>query len=328
MANRSASWKTYALRRALGAVPLVFAIILLNFTLIHIAPGDPILLLTGEIAPSPEYIEAMKTKYGLDRPIHEQLLIYLSSVLRGDLGRSIRYDIPVTELIASRAPATLLLMGTSISISILIGILLGVISARKPYSLTDNLTTVFSLIAFSIPIFWLAQLLMITFALQLGLFPTGGFSSARTTLAGIDYALNVLHHLFLPALTIALLRLATTSRLTRASMLEALSQDYVITARSKGLDERTVLFRHALRNALRPVITMTGLQIGTMIAGATLTEIVFSYPGIGWMTYQAVLQRDYPVLMGVYLVVSLSVILANFVTDIVYALYDPRVRYA
>jgi len=276
---------------------------------------------------SPEYIQAMTEKYGLDKSLPEQLVIFLSNIFRGDFGKSIKYDRPVLELIFSRLSATLLLMGTAVTLSIVIGLFLGIISARKPYSLTDNLATSFSLFARSLPIFWLAQIILLLFAFYLGWFPTGGMTDLRHTYTGIAYVFDVLRHLFLPALTICLLRMAVTARLTRTSMIEVLSQDYIITAKAKGVSERRLLLKHALRNALRPVITITGISLGTIIAGATMTEIVFSWPGIGRLVYEAVLDRDYPILMGMYIFIALSIIIANFITDIVYALYDPRVRY-
>jgi peptide/nickel transport system permease protein len=276
---------------------------------------------------SPEFVQALTEKYGLDKSLPEQLVIFLTNVFRGDLGQSIKYGRPVLNLIFERLPATLLLMGTSVSISIVIGIFLGILSARKPYSLTDNIATMFSLFARSLPIFWLAQIILLVFAFYLGWFPTGGMTDLRHTYTGIAYVFDVLRHLFLPALTICLLRMAVTTRLTRTSMIEALSQDYIITAKAKGVSERRILFKHALRNALRPVITITGISLGTIIAGATMTEIVFSWPGIGRLVFDAVLDRDYPILMGMYIFIALSIVIANFVTDLVYAVYDPRVRY-
>jgi len=327
MSSRIISWKRYSLYRATVAGPLILVVVVVNFALLHTAPGDPVLLLTGEFAPTPEYRAAIEERFGLNKPLHEQLVIYITQILRGNLGESIRYRTQVLSLIFDRIGATLLLMGTSVVISLILGVLLGVLAARKPYSMVDNLASVFSLFGWSLPVFWLAQLLMIFFAVQLGWFPMSGMSTLREDLTGVAYVLDVLNHLFLPALTIALLRLAQTFRLTRASMLEVLGQDYILTARAKGLRERTVLLRHALKNALRPVITMTGMQFGTMLAGATMTEIVYSWPGMGRLTYEAVLARDYPVLMGMYLFISIMVILANFFTDIAYAIYDPRVRY-
>lgn len=327
MSEQSSSLLRYAARRALVAIPLIFGVIILNFVIIHAAPGDPIIMLAGEYEPSPHYLSVMRQKYNLDLPLPQQLALYVWSVLQGDLGTSISYGQPVLDIIAGRAPATILLMGVAISFSILIGIFLGVLSAWRAHTIVDNVTTVFSLVAWSLPIFWLAQLLMIVFSLNLHLFPTGGMTSLGKQLSGIDSVLDLLWHLFLPALTIALLRLAATTRLTRASMLEVLSQDYIVAAYSKGLRQRTILLKHALKNALRPVVTMTGLAVGTMIAGAVLTETVYSWPGIGRLFADAIFARDYPLLLGLFIVISITVIAANFVTDIVYSVIDPRVRH-
>jgi peptide/nickel transport system permease protein len=327
MSSGTISWTRYVLTRLVIAIPSILLAISFNFILIHLAPGDPVLLLTGDFAPTPELKMAIEREFGLDKPIWEQLVIYISRVMRGNLGYSIRFREPALSLIVDRLGATLLLMGTAITISLIIGVILGVLASRNPYSYVDNIATGLSLFGWSLPIFWLAQILMITFSINLGLFPVSGMRSLRVNLTGFAYIFDVMWHLFLPAMTIILLRLAQTFRLTRASMLEVLGQDYIITARSKGLSERTVLLKHALKNALRPIITMTGMQLGTMLAGATMTEIVFSWPGMGRLVYEAVLARDYPVLMGIYLIIVILVILANFVTDIVYALYDPRVRY-
>ncbi len=327
MSSGTTSWARYVLIRIAIVIPSILLAISFNFILIHLAPGDPVLLLTGDFAPTPELVMAIEREFGLDKPIWEQLVIYIGRVLSGNLGYSIRFRQPALSLITDRLGATLLLMGTAIIISLILGIILGVVASRNPYSYVDNFATGLSLFGWSLPIFWLAQILMITFSINLGLFPVSGMRSLRVNLTGFAYIFDVMWHLFLPALTITLLRLAQTFRLTRASMLEVLGQDYIITARAKGLSERTVLLKHGLKNALRPIITMTGMQFGTMLAGATMTEIVFSWPGMGRLVYEAVLGRDYPVLMGMYLIIVILVVLANFITDIVYALYDPRVRY-
>ncbi len=318
--------KNYVLRRLIAAVPLVFAVVIFNFILIHAAPGDPVLLLTGEYTPTPELRAAIEEKFGLNKPLGEQILLYVGYILRGDLGESIKFRRPVLTVIGERIGPTFLLMGISITMSIALGVLLGVAAARRPNSTIDSLASSLSVFGWSIPIFWLAQLLMIVFAVNLRMFPTTGMTSVKEPLIGLAQVLDVMWHLFLPSLTIALLRTAQTFRLTRASMLEVLGQDFILTARSKGLSERTTLFKHALKNAMRPIITMTGLQFGTMLAGATMVEIVYSWPGMGRLIYEAAIARDYPLLMGVYFLSSLLVFVANLVTDIVHAFYDPRVR--
>lgn len=323
MSSKRSSLKFFIAKRILQAIPLILLIVILNFVLIHMAPGDPVYILTGEFAPSAEYLSMMRTRYGLDKPLLEQLSIYMSRVIQGDLGYSLYYQQPVFDLIMQRLPVTLLLMFTQLAISAIIGIILGVIVSRKPYSLTDNVASIASLAAWSMPVFWLGQLALLLFAVYLGWFPSGGFRS----IGGGD-VLDILYHLFLPAVCLSLTwGFALIFRMTRSSMLEVLRENYILTARSKGLSENVVIFKHALRNALLPVITVIGMQMGTMFAGAVMTETVFSWPGIGRLTYESILRRDYPVLMGTFLFASVFVIAANLITDIFYAFIDPRIRY-
>jgi peptide/nickel transport system permease protein len=218
------------------------------------------------------------------------------------------------------------MMGTGLIFAFIGGILLGVLSSKKPYSKTDNLTTITSLIGYSLPVFWSAQLLLLAFAIYLGWFPVGGMRDLVHEYTGIYAILDLLKHLTLPALVIGVYQLAIYTRLTRSSMLDVLHEDYIMTARSKGLPERTVLFKHALRNALLPVVTVMSMNLGIMFAGAVLTETVFAWPGVGRLTYDAIFARDYPVIMGTFVVVSIMVIIVNLITDIVYSVLDPRVR--
>jgi len=326
LATESRSLKSYTARRILQTIPLFFGVIVMAFSIIHAAPGDPVYVLAGEGA-SPEYIEMMREHLGLNKPLYEQLVVYIATVMRGDLGYSFAYRQPVIVVIFERVPATLMLMGTALFFSSVVGIALGVISSKRPYSLLDNASTTISLLGYSLPVFWLAQVLLLIFAVALGWFPVQGMMSVREELTGIKYVLDIIHHLVLPAFALGLLQLALTARLTRASMLEILRQDYIITAWSKGLDENTVLYRHALRNALLPVVTIIGLHLGAMLTGAVLTETVFGWPGLGRLMYDAIASRDYPVLMGNFIVTATSVIGANFVTDILYGFLDPRIRY-
>ncbi len=324
---REISLKRYVLRRVVQAIPLILGIITITFLLIHLAPGDPVSIMVGGFEFSPEYLEMMREQLGLNKPIYEQLFLYLAKVFQGDLGYSYRYNQPVISLIAERVPATLLLMGTAYIISIIIGIVLGVSSSRKPYSLLDNIITTGSLMGYSIPLFWLAQMLLVALALYLGLFPVGGMMSVTVKYIGLGHVLDILHHLILPAAALAVFNLALYTRLTRASMLEVLEKDFIVTAKCKGVDERTVVYRHALRNALLPVITVIGMQFGAMLGGAILTETIFGWPGLGRLMYEALYTRDYPVMMGMFIVASISVIVANLMTDLVYAMVDPRIRY-
>ncbi len=317
----------YLAKRLLQLLPILLVILILNFILIHLAPGDPILYLIGDAPVSEEFVAEVRARMGLDRPIIEQLWIYLANVAQGDLGYSFISRAAVTEVILARLPATLLLMGTQYVIAIVLGVLLGAISARWQGSLVDTGATLFSVVGYAMPVFWLGQILMLVFALQLRWFPAQGMLSLRYDLTPFEVTLDVLHHLVLPAITLAFFNLALIVRLTRANMLQVLRLEYIIFARSKGIGERQVLFRHALRNAVLPVVTIIGLNIKTLVAGAVLTETVFAWPGLGRLTYDAIYARDYPVLMGMVLFIGLLVIIGNLITDLVYAWLDPRIRY-
>ncbi len=318
--------RNYIIKRSVQAIPLIFGVIILNFTLIHLAPGDIALIMAGEDA-APEYIEALRTKFGLDKPIHEQLMIYISNILKGDFGYSFANREPVVKVILERVPATVLLISCSMLFSISIGILLGVNASKSPYSRADNATTVGSLLGFSIPNFWLGIMLMLVFSLTLGIFPVQGMYTVGVEMSGIERWIDIAWHLVLPALVLGTARTARYARMTRATMLDVLDQDYIITARAKGCNGRLVLFDHALKNALLPVVTMIGLNLGSIITGATLTETVFAWPGIGRLMKDSIFRRDYPVLMGLFIMVSISIIIATILTDILYAYLDPRIRY-
>ena len=316
----------YVLRRLLQVPTLLLGIIVFTFVLIHVAPGDPIVALAGEYG-NAAYYEEMRAKFGLDRPLSEQLFIYLNNLLHGDLGYAYTYGQPVVQVILGRLPTTLLLMGTAFLLATIIGLGLGVLAAHRPYTFSDSSIMLLSLVGYALPVFWLAQLLIYVLALQMGWFPIHGMTSARERYTGFRLALDVGHHLVLPATALAVQQIALMSRLTRAGMLEALSEPYVLSARARGFVERRVLTRHALRNALLPVVTVLGGRIGFLFAGAVLTESVFAWPGLGRLLLDATLARDYPILMGLFILISVTVILANLVTDLVYAWLDPRISY-
>ena len=316
----------YVLRRLAQAVPVLLGLLALNFVLIHSAPGDPIYVLAGQSGDAAYYAE-MRARFGLDRPLPEQLGRYVLNVVRGDFGYSFAYRQPVFQVILSRVPATLLLSLSGLTLATLLGLWLGALVARHVATPLDYAISAGTLIGYSMPAFWLGQLLIIVFAAGLGLFPVQGMSSARGGYTGLRYALDVLWHLVLPSLTLGLLQLALVTRLTRTALREALAEEFVRTARAKGLGPGPVLYRHALRNALLPVVTVVGGHVGTLLAGAVLTEIIFAWPGLGRLLYDATLARDYPLLMAIFLVVSTSVVVANLLTDLVYTLLDPRVRY-
>lgn len=312
--------------RALQGLGLVLVVVVTLFLLIQLAPGDPITALTGNYPMPPTYKQEMTEKFGLDKPVHEQLIRYLAAVSRLDLGYSFRYQAPVAVVVSERIGATVLLMGSGMLVAVIIGLTVGVVSSLRPYSIFDNMGTVTALAGYSIPLFWLGQMLMLVFALKLGWLPAQGITSVKENYTGLSHVVDVLKHLIMPMTVLSMRYIAINARITRASMLEVLREDFVTTARSKGLDEWTVIVKHAFRNALLPVVTVIGVNFGFLLTGSALTETVFSWPGVGLLTYEAIDTRDYPVLMGVFMMVSIMVILANFVSDVVYALLDPRVR--
>jgi len=313
-------------RRLARAIGLLLAVAVLNFGLIHLAPGDVVQTIVGEMGGASEAtIKALRESYGLDRPFLNQLLVYLGRIAAGDLGTSVYFNKPVLGLILDRVPATVLLVMTALALAILVGVTLGVISARLPRSWLAAGINVVALFGFSAPVFWSGLLLLLVFAIYLPLVPTGGMYNVAKGATGLAYVLDVARHLILPALTLAIIYLALYTRLARSSMLEVMSSDYVRTARAKGLPERTVLFKHALRNALMPVITIAGLQMSGMLAGTVLVETVFTWPGMGLLAYDSILRRDNQLILGILLMSAVLVIIGNLVTDILYRLVDPRV---
>lgn len=326
MSSYSTSMRRYVAKRALQAFPTILGVIIFNFILIHLAPGSPVTIIAGDLA-TPEYIEMITKQLRLDRPLHEQLFAYIISVAHGDFGYSFVFRRPVMELIIDRMAATFLLMFMAITVSAIIAVVLGTTSAKNPYSLTDYTATFTSLAGYSLPIFWLGQVLILLFSIHIKILPAQGIVSLRTELKGIALLIDVLRHLVLPVLTLGLSNFALISRLTRTSMLEIFTKDFIVTARAKGLDETTVTYRHALRNAILPVVTVVGLQYGSMFAGAVMTETVFAWPGMGRLMYESIFSRDYPVLMGLFVVISINVIFTSLIIDLVYAFLNPRVRY-
>jgi len=314
------------IRRALQSVLLILALITINFFLIHLAPGDPAHILAGQSGDE-KYYEFIRTKFGLDRPLGTQLWIYLASVLRGDFGYSLGYQQPVIAVIFERVPATLLLMLSAVTFSAVAGVVLGVEAARRKNTFPDRAINTFTLVGYSVPSFSVGHLLLIVFALYLGLFPAQNMSSAGQELSGLDYWLDVLSHLVLPMMTLAIVYLAQVMRLTRTSMLNVLGENFITTARAKGLKEGRVIYGHALRNALLPVITLIGSDFGMLLSGAVLVETVFAWPGLGRLMIDSLAMRDYPVLMGLFLLMSTSVAVVNFITDLTYAVLDPRINY-
>jgi peptide/nickel transport system permease protein len=314
-------------RRLLHALPLLICVIVFNFFLIHLAPGDPIQALVGEF-PAPEsYIVEMRKAFGLDQSIYIQLLLYIKNVLAGDLGFSFYYRQPVLTVILDRVPATLQLMVPALLFSATVGILLGVLSARKPYSLADNTISVFSLFGYCVPAFWLGQMLMAAFAIELGWLPSQGMKTVGVDLQGVSLIIDRTAHLALPFAALAIRHLAVNARMMRSSMLEVAYEDFVTVARAKGLDEKAVIAHHMVPNALMPVVTIIGVDVGFLFTGSVLVESVFGWPGIGRLMYESIVKRDYPVLMGNFLITTVLVVVVNLIVDLIYLWLDPRVKY-
>jgi peptide/nickel transport system permease protein len=319
-------WR-YIAGRFVQAIPLLLGIIILNFLLISLAPGDPVSVLLGEYPAPPEYVAQLREQFGLDRPMLVRLGRYVASVLRGDLGFSFAYRLPVVRLVIERLGNTLILMGTAMTVAAIAGVLLGVSAARRPRSRLDATATGASLIGYSIPEFWLGQLLVLLFAVTLAWLPAQGIRSTRETYTGLAAAADLARHLILPAAALSFRYIALIARITRASMLEVMHQDYILAARARGADEGRVLWRHGMRNAAIPIVTVIGYNFAFILAGSALVETVFGWPGVGRLIFDAILQRDTPVLLGVLLLVSATVVVVNLMTDIAYGYLDPRVRY-
>jgi peptide/nickel transport system permease protein len=321
-------------------IPVLFGVSVLVFSFIHLIPGDPALTMLGERA-TPEKVAEVRRQLGLDRPIPEQYLIYVGKLLRGDLGVSIVRGDPVATDLLRRFPATVELAAAAILLALLVGLPVGIVSAVWRNSLVDSLSRVGALGGVSMPIFWLGLMLAWFFGVELRWLPTGfrldsGTAFApRTNFVVLDALLernwSVLadagRHLVLPSVALATIPLAVIARMTRASMLEVLSQDYVRTAQAKGLTDARVVLRHALRNALLPVLTVVGLQIGHLLAGAILTETIFSWPGIGLWVYESIEARDYAIVQGASLFIAVIFVVVNLMTDLLYAAADPRIKY-
>jgi peptide/nickel transport system permease protein len=321
---RLIAWKLF------NAAALVLVVVVLNFLLIHLAPGDPVETIAGAMGGMTEELrDALRLQYGLDKPLWLQLGIYLRQVASGDLGYSYFFNLPVADLIWDRVPATVLLVVTSVLLAFVVGTALGVLSARKPNGLLSQGITVISLVGFAAPVFWTGIMLILLFGLVWPILPLSGLRSiegASTGASGLADWLDVARHLVLPAFTLGIVYLAQYSRLSRASMLDVLGSDYIRTARAKGVHETQVLYKHALRNAVLPVVTVLGLQFGNVLAGAILVETVFNWPGLGRLAFESVLRRDYPTILGVLLFSSILVVVMNQLTDLSYRLVDPRIR--
>ncbi|QTP54990.1 ABC transporter permease [Billgrantia sulfidoxydans] len=315
--------------RLLKAVVVLFLIVIFNFVLIQLAPGDPAAILAGEAgATDEEFLRQLRERFGLDQPLYVQLWHYLSGIATLDFGWSYRQGMPVLDLILARLPATLLLTGTAFVLSLALGIVLGSMAAARVKKPSGSLIMALALIFYATPLFWVALMAVVLFSVYLGWLPAYGMYTVGAGHTGFALVLDVAKHLVLPATTLALFFMAIYTRMTRASMLEASQQDYVKTARAKGLSPRVIQRRHILRNALLPIITLAGLQAGQMVGGAILTETVFAWPGIGRLMFEALQQRDYNLLLGIFFFSAALVIVFNIITDLVYRLADPRIKEA
>lgn len=302
----------YILHRILMLVPVLFGVTLVSFSLLHLVPGDPAELLAG-LEATKEDVDRIRTEYGLDQPLVVQYLRFVGDAVRGDLGISIQSRHPVLTLLLQRLTFTLQLSLVSILVASAIGLVAGIISSTRQYSFFDTASMLGALFGISMPIFWLGLLLILVFAVRLHWLPSGGTGTLR--------------HLILPAIALGSASAAVIARMTRASMLEVARQDYIRTARAAGYRQSVVIFRHALKNAMIPVVTVFGLEFGYMLGGAVLTETVFSLPGIGRLLVEGIFARDYPVVQGAMIAVATTFVLVNLLTDVAYAFFDPRIRY-
>ncbi|MGI9523808.1 MAG: ABC transporter permease [Hyphomicrobiaceae bacterium] len=325
--NHSTRRLRYVLKRLVQAVPIVVAIVVMNFFLLHMAEGDAVDVLAGEAgSATPEYMAQLRAKFGLDQPLLVQLAVYLKNVLTFDLGYSFRHEMPVSQLILDRLFPTLLLMISTILLAVGFGILLGLIAATGLNTWRDTAISIFALITYATPLFWVGLMLIVVFSLNLGWFPTSGMENFAMFYEGWDRVVDIAHHLVLPTITLSLFYLALYTRLMRASMLEQYGQDYVTTARAKGVTERRIVFVHVLRNALLPVVTMAGVQVGALIGGSVIVESVFAWPGLGMLAFEALFARDLNLLLGIFLLSALLVVAVNLVVDIIYSSLDPRIE--
>jgi peptide/nickel transport system permease protein len=315
-------------QRIVKAIIVLLAIVVLNFCLIRAAPGDPAVVMAGEAGATDEqFIQQLRAQFGLDQPLPVQLYLYMKGVVGLDLGFSFRQQMPVATLIFQRLPATLLLTGTAFAVSLTLGLLLGSLAARRVGTWSDTAITTLALLFYATPLFWIALMGILLFSVTLDWLPSFGYETVGAGYTGFARMIDIGQHLVMPAMTLGLFFMAVYARMTRASMLEVAGLDFVKTARAKGLNDSVIQRRHVLRNALLPVVTLAGLQAGTLVGGAVLTETVFAWPGIGRLMYEALLQRDYNLLLGVFVVSSAMVLAFNLITDLVYRVVDPRIAF-
>jgi peptide/nickel transport system permease protein len=317
----------YVIRRLLQAIPVILGVVILNFLLLQLAPGDAATVLAGEAGGAPaEYIQALRERFGLDQPVLVQLGLYMKNILFLDLGYSFRNASPVLPLIMARLWPTLLLMGTTLLLSVGIGVLLGLLAAIWVRTWKDHVISVAAIVAYAMPLFWIGLMLILLFSVNLGWLPTSGMEDAAAFYEGWERVVDIAKHLVLPSITLSLFYMALYARLMRATMLEQHGLDYVTTARAKGLTEKQITVRHMVRNALLPVVTVAGVQVGGLLGGSVVTEAVFAWPGLGQLAFQSLFARDLNLLLGIFFISSCLVVAVNILVDIVYLMLDPRIR--
>ena len=306
---------------------LLLAVIILNFGMMHLAPGDVADSISQSMGGADEdVLNEIRATYGLDRPFIVQLGSYIGKVMRFDLGYSFFYTQPVSQLIFQKLPATLLLVITAQFLALIVGVFLGVYSAQRPNGLSSHFVSFFALFGYSAPVFWSGLLLLIGFSLHIQWFPVAGMRDVTIEGNFLEEAIDIIRHMVLPVITLASIFLALYSRLSRATMMEVLGSDYIRTAKSKGLTDREIIYKHALKNSLSPVITLAGLQFSAVVSGAILVESVFSWPGLGTLAFESIIARDTPTILGILFFSALVVIVGNLLTDLALRLVDPRVR--
>lgn len=317
----------YIVRRLLQTLPVVLGVVILNFLLLQLAPGDLATVLAGEAGGAPkEYIDQLRQRFGQDQPVLVQLFHYLRNLVVLDLGYSFRQSAPVLDLLLARLWPTLLLMGSTLLLSLSLGVGMGLLAALWVRTWKDHLISVAAIIFYATPLFWIGLMLILVFSIKFGWFPTSGMEDVVAFNEGFARVIDIAHHLVLPTLTLSMFYLALYARLMRASMLEQRGLDYVTTARAKGIPERTIVTRHVFRNALLPVVTMAGIQFGSLLGGSVVVESVFAWPGLGQLAYQSLFARDFNLLLGIFFLSACLVVIVNLVVDIVYVLLDPRIR--
>lgn len=317
----------YALLRLLQAVPVVLGVVVLNFLLLQLAPGDAATVLAGEAGGAPpEYVAELRARFGLDQPMLVQLGLYLKNILLLDLGYSFRNSAPVLDLILERLWPTLLLMGATFVLSVGGGVVVGLLAALWVRTWRDHLISVVAVIAYATPLFWIGLMLILVFSIWLDWFPTSGMEDVVAFNEGWARIIDIAHHLVLPTITLSLFYLALYTRLMRATVLEQRGAEYVTTARAKGLTEGKITMRHILRNALLPVVTMAGVQVGALLGGSVVVETVFAWPGLGQLAFQSLFARDFNLLLGIFFLSACLVVIVNLMVDVIYVLLDPRIR--